>query len=108
MDLDPEGLTILVRGMAVPAERISAVRAVESTIAANKDEPLFSAVILALLGEHDKAIARIEVFVDRPGTVFPGLLWIGAFDPLRDDPRFKAALKKMDLPYPPTASREKN
>ncbi|HSE13176.1 MAG TPA: tetratricopeptide repeat protein [Rudaea sp.] len=103
LDLDPEGLTILIRGLAVPAERVSAVRAIESTIAADNDEPLFSAMFLALLGEHDKALARIEVFVDRPGSVFPGLLWVGALDPLRDDPRYKAALKKMHLPYPPTA-----
>jgi TolB-like protein/Tfp pilus assembly protein PilF len=103
--IDQEGMALLVRGMAVPADRASAVQAIESAIADDPDneEPLFNAIILALLGEHSKAVTRIEVFVNRPGTVFPGVLWIGALDPLRDDPRFKAALKKMDLPYPPAA-----
>jgi adenylate cyclase len=103
--LDPDGLAMLVRGMAAPADRAAAVRAIESMIVADPEgnQPLFDAIILSLLGEHDKAIARIEVFVDRPGTVFAALLWTGALDPLRDDPRFKAALKKMHLPYPPAA-----
>jgi hypothetical protein len=28
-------------------------------------------------------------------------LWEPAFDPIRNDLRFKAVLKKMGLPYPP-------
>ena len=103
--LDPEGIALLVRGMAVPSDRAAAVQSIESFIAANPDsaEPLFDAILLALLGEHDKAIARIEVFAGRSGTTFAGLLWIRALDPLRDDPRFQAALKKMNLPYRPAA-----
>jgi TolB-like protein/Tfp pilus assembly protein PilF len=98
-------MTALVRGMADPADRAAAVRGIESFIAADPDtgEPLFDAMLLTLLGERDKALARIEVFAERPGTTFAGLLWVRALDPLRDDPRFQAALKKMNLPYRPAA-----
>jgi hypothetical protein len=90
--------------MAAPADHAAAVQAIESTIASDtNEEPLFDAMILTLLGEHEKAVDRMEVVVDQPGSVFPGLLWIGALDPLRDDPRFKAVLKRMNLPYPPAA-----
>jgi hypothetical protein len=30
-------------------------------------------------------------------------LWDPGFDPIRNDPRFKAVLKKMGLPYTPPA-----
>jgi TolB-like protein/Flp pilus assembly protein TadD len=103
--LGPGTMAALVRGMVVPADRAAAVRGIESFIAADPDtaEPLFDAMLLNLLGERDKALTRIEVFAERPGTTFAGLLWVRALDPLRDDPRFKAALKKMNLPYPPSA-----
>ena len=103
--IDPEAMAILVRGIAAPGDHAAAVQAIESVIAAGPDggQPLFDAIILSLLGEREKALARIDVFVDRPGTVFPAMLWIPALDPLRDDARFQAALKKMGLPYPPAA-----
>jgi hypothetical protein len=31
------------------------------------------------------------------------MLWTRPFDALRNDPRFKAVLKKMDLPFVPQA-----
>ena len=104
--LGPGTTAVLVRGMAVPADRAAAVRSIESFIAANpetSDEALDEAILLSLLGERDKAVARIEVVADRPGINPPILLWVRALDPLRDDPRFQAALKKMNLPYPATA-----
>jgi len=34
-------------------------------------------------------------------STIPQLLWHPEFDSVRDDPRFKAVLKKMGLPYTP-------
>jgi hypothetical protein len=31
----------------------------------------------------------------------PDWMWDTAFDPIRNDPRFKAVLEKMGLPYTP-------
>ena len=102
---DPDDLARLVRGMADPAQRAAALQQFESYLTANPadDEPLLDAIMLALLGDHDGAVARIEAFVGNPGNFWGGLLWSRAIDSLRDDPRFMAALKKMNLPHPTAA-----
>ena len=98
---NPDDLASLVRGMADPTVRAETVRSLKSFIAANpaNDEPLSDAILLSLLGDHDGALERIETFTGNPGTAPGGLLWTPSLDPVRDDPRFQAALKKMDLPY---------
>jgi len=91
--------------MADPAQRAVALQQFKSYLAANPgdDEPLLDAIMLALLGDHDGAVTRIEAFVGNPGNFWGGLLWSRSIDSLRDDPRFMAALKKMNLPHPTAA-----
>ncbi|HEY8229109.1 MAG TPA: tetratricopeptide repeat protein [Rhodanobacteraceae bacterium] len=100
---DPEAKALLVRGIADPAQRAAAVQALE-TSPANADfprDPIVHAFFLIQLGQRDRALAALaDAAVNRNSTI-PQLLWNPAFDPLRNDPRFKAALKKMDLPYVP-------
>ena len=67
------------------------------------DDLIYSA-FLALLGEHRRAIDELERYSARRSAAAEGMLWTRPFDPLRNDPRFQAALKKMDLPYTSAAS----
>src|SRR6185437_9218223 len=45
-----------------------------------------------------RAIARLPIQRNSPE---PDWMWDTAFDPIRNDPRFKAVLEKMGLPYTP-------
>ena len=98
---NPDDMAKLVQGMADPAGRAEAVQQLKAFIATNppNDEPLSDAILLSLLGDYDDAVARIEVFAENPGTAAGGLLWGRALDPVRNDPRFQAAMKRMKLPY---------
>jgi len=58
----------------------------------------YLASIYATLGDKDKAFAELEkAFADRD-SFLPRAKEDPFMDPLRDDPRFKAMLKRMDLP----------
>jgi len=58
----------------------------------------YLASIYATLGDKDKAFAELEkAFADRD-SFLPRVKEDPFMDPLRDDPRFKAMLKRMDLP----------
>jgi hypothetical protein len=56
------------------------------------------------LGQRDRGLAALAEAAIKRNSSIPQLLWNPAFDPLRGDPRFKAALKKMGLPYMPQAA----
>ena len=60
--------------------------------------PYYVASIYAALGDKDKAFAELErSFAER--DCYLGRLTVDPFmDPLRDDPRFKGLLKRMNLP----------
>ena len=62
---------------------------------------LFHSAMLTALGEHEHAIDLLEFYAAGHDNSFGGLLWVGSFDPLRNNPRFKAVMKKMGLPYRP-------
>jgi Tfp pilus assembly protein PilF len=98
---------LLVRGMADQAQRVAAVNSLE-TSPDNVDirrDPIWYAFYLISLGERGRALDQLEIYADKHNSAFPPWLWNRGFDPLRSDPRFKAVLAKLGLPYtPPTTT----
>jgi hypothetical protein len=58
------------------------------------------------LGERGRALDELETYADKRNSAFAAWLWNRSFDALRDDPRFKAVLTKLALPYTPPANTE--
>lgn len=50
--------------------------------------------------------SRLDSYAVRHDSSFAAFLWDQCFDPLRNYPRFKAALAKLGLPYTPPAGTE--
>ncbi len=99
---DPDAVAMVVRGIADPRQRVAAMQALASPgAAAYRRDPIVHAYFLIQLGERDRALAALEDFAANGGSTVTQLLWFPAFDPIRNDPRFKAVLKKMGLPYKP-------
>ncbi|MGE0126757.1 MAG: protein kinase [Blastocatellales bacterium] len=64
-----------------------------------KSPPMIAASFLAELGEHEKAIEAILKQAETPGKFWFFLHRTDPFlDPIRNDPRFKEAMKKLDPP----------
>ena len=85
------------QGKRVEAEQqISLLRELAKT---RYVRPYYIASIYTALGEKDKAFAELEEsFAER--DCYLGRLTVDPFmDPLRDDPRFKDLLKRMNLPF---------
>ena len=99
---DPDAMALLVRGIADPRKRAAAVYALTSPDNASfRRDAIVHAYFLIELGERERALAVLADDAANGNSTIPQLLWFPAFDPIRNDPRFKAALKKMDLPYTP-------
>jgi TolB-like protein len=99
---------LLIRGMADPTQRVEAVNSLE-TSPDNADirrDPIWSAFYLISLGERGRALDELEIYAAKPNSAFAPWLWNRGFDPLRDEPRFKAVLAKLSLPYTPPAVTE--
>jgi adenylate cyclase len=99
---------LLVRGMANPAQRAAAVNSLE-TSPDNVDirqDSISYAFYLVSLGERGRALGQLETYAAKPTSAFSPWLWNRGFDPLRNDPRFKAVLAKLALPYIPPAATE--
>jgi len=99
---------LLARGMADPAQRVAAVNSLE-TSPDNADirrDPIWYAFYLLSLGERGHALDQLEICAVKRNSAFAAWLWNRGFDPLRDEPRFKAILANLNLPYTPPAVTE--
>jgi adenylate cyclase len=94
--------------MADPAQRVAAVNSLETSPdnADIRQDAIWYAFYLISLGERGRALDELEIYAVKHNSAFAGWLWNRGFDPLRDEPRFKAVLAKLALPYTPPAVTE--
>ena len=102
---NPDVYVLLVNGIADPAQRTAARRAVLAATADTRQRLTEPARIkwLMLLGDHDDALDALQR-IGHDIMFGQDNVWQPVFDPVRNDPRFKAALKKMGLPYTPDSA----
>ena len=95
--------------MADPAQRAAAINSLKTSPdnADIRQDTILYAFYLISLGERDSALDQLEIFADKHNSGFAAWLWNRGFDPVRHDPRFKAVLAKLALPYTPPATNEK-
>jgi adenylate cyclase len=105
---DGEAKALLARGMADPAQRVAAVKSLETSPdnADIRQDAIWYAFYLISLGERSRALDELEIYAVKHNSGFAAWLWNRGFDPLRDEPRFKAVLAKLALPYMPPAVTE--
>jgi adenylate cyclase len=103
-----EAKALLARGVADPAQRAAAVNSLETSPdnADIRQDAILYAFYLISLGERGRALDELEIYADKHNSAFAAWLWNRGFDPLRDEPRFKAVLAKLALPYTPPAIAE--
>ena len=96
----------LARGMADPAQRVAAVNSLETSPdnADIRQDAIWYAFYLISLGERGRALDELEIYAVKHNSAFAGWLWNRGFDPLRDEPRFKAVLAKLALPTLPAVT----
>jgi adenylate cyclase len=99
---------LLARGMADPTQRAAALNSLETSPdnADIRQDTIWYAFYLISLGERGRALDELEIYAVEHNSAFAAWLWNRGFDPLRDEPRFKAVLAKLALPYTPAAITE--
>jgi len=80
------------------AEAIAVVKELEDKYARKEAAGLYVAAVYAGLGDKDKAFEWLEKDFQVRNGKLAEIRWIIPLDPLRDDPRFKDLLKRMNLP----------
>jgi hypothetical protein len=94
--------------MADPAQRVAAVNSLETSPENDniRQDAIWYAFYLVSLGERNRALDELEIYAVKHNSGFKAWLWNRGFDPLRNEPRFKAVLAKLALPYTPPAVTE--
>jgi TolB-like protein/Flp pilus assembly protein TadD len=103
---DPEVIAALVRAVANPSERTSALKLVtEGKIGRYDLRGTTQAFWCSMLGAHEEAIEKLKQWLanSQEGELFSDtqILRQPAFDPLRGDERFQTIMKSAGLPTAP-------
>jgi adenylate cyclase len=104
---NPEVVAALVRAVANPSQRASAIELVREGKAGKYAlREITDAFWYSMLGAREKALASLEQWAASPleeGEIFATcqLLRVPAFDPIRNDERFQAVMKSVG-PVPAT------
>jgi tetratricopeptide (TPR) repeat protein len=100
---------LVARGMADPTQHAEAVSSLDTSPdnADLREDPVLHAFYLVSLGERGRALNEVELYAVNHRSAFANWVWDRAFDPVRDDPRFKAVLVKLALPYTPAVITNK-
>ena len=93
----PDSYVTLVRGVADPAQRAQALQVLAKLNTVGVETTRWR----TLLGDREGALTTLESYVGSTSQGVAQQVWAPVFDPLRDDPRFKAVMKKIGLPYRP-------
>jgi len=76
----------------------SIIKELEGKYARREAKPLFIAVVYAGLGEKDRMFEWLEKGMEERSGQLAEIRWQMPFDPFREEPRFKALIKGMNLP----------
>ena len=104
---NPEIIAALVRAVADPSQRASAIELVgEGKVGHYALLQITDPFWYSMLGAKEEALKSLEQWAASPhedGVIFATsqLLWAPAFDPIRNDPRFQAIMKSVG-PAPAT------